>query len=103
MTRSFVSMALLLGATSACAHGHPVKRHTVSAVTNEEVTHNPEEPGKTKMTYSKVDDQAALNHDEEHEELDAMYGTLGHGHAPQPALSAAPESEAPNSETRPQR
>jgi outer membrane protein OmpA-like peptidoglycan-associated protein len=40
------------------------------------------------MTYSEVSNEDALNHDQEHEELEALNGNLNRGNGPVPALAS---------------
>ena len=85
MTRSLVSIVLVLGAGSACAHRAPVERNSVSVVTNEEATDDKSEPGEHTMSYTKVNNEDALNHDQEHEEHEALYGHIAEAMLSQPA------------------
>jgi hypothetical protein len=74
-------------AAQACAHrGEPVQRRTVSTVSNEDVTGNPAEPDKKRMSYTQVSNEDALNQDRTHVEHEALNGHLNRGDAPVPAL-----------------
>ena len=81
-------VALSLFAAAACAHREPVQHSTISTVGNEDVTGNESDPDNKKMTYVRVSNEDALNHDREHEELEAMNGNLNRGQAPTPALAS---------------
>lgn len=80
-------LALSLFAAVACAHREPVQRATISTVGNEDVTGDKSDPDNKKMTYTEVSNEDALNHDQEHQELEAMNGNLNRGNAPVPALA----------------
>jgi len=77
-----------LGSTAACAHREPVERSTISAVGNEDATGNKADPDNKVMTYTKVNNEDALNHDAEHREHELMNGTINRGNEPSPALQA---------------
>ena len=77
-----------LGGSAACAHREPVERSTISAVGNEDATGNRADPDNKKMTYTKVNNEDALNHDPERQEHELMNGTLNRGNDPVPALQA---------------
>jgi len=81
-------VALSLFAAAACAHREPVQHTTISTVGNEDVTGDESDPDNKKMTYVRVSNEDALNHDREHEELEAMNGNLNRGQAPTPALAS---------------
>jgi outer membrane protein OmpA-like peptidoglycan-associated protein len=81
-------VALSLFAAAACAHREPVQHSTISTVGNEDVTDNESDPDNKKMTYVRVSNEDALNHDREHQELEAMNGNLNRGQAPTPALAS---------------
>jgi outer membrane protein OmpA-like peptidoglycan-associated protein len=80
----------------ACAHREPKEHTTVSAVGNEDVTHDARDPDNKKMHYTTVSDEDALNHDRAHEEHEAMYGHLNRGDVPAAALANAPATGAPS-------
>lgn len=86
MRSSLVALSVL--ALAACAHREPVQDTTVSTVGNEDVTGDKSDPDNKKMTYTKVSDEDALNHDRAHEEEQALNGTLNRGSAPTPALAS---------------
>jgi outer membrane protein OmpA-like peptidoglycan-associated protein len=62
MNRKQIMLALCAGLLSVtgCAHDKARERTTVSAVTNEEVTGDEDEAGKTRMSYTAVGDEEAL-------------------------------------------
>jgi outer membrane protein OmpA-like peptidoglycan-associated protein len=76
-------LALCVLATGACAHREPVQRSTVSTVGNEDVTDSKGDPDNKKMSYTKVSDEDALNHDRATREYEAAQGNLDRG-APTP-------------------
>jgi outer membrane protein OmpA-like peptidoglycan-associated protein len=64
MTQKQITLALCGAlALAGCAHEKAHERTSVSAVTNEEVTGDPDDQGKTRMSYTVVDDKTALNRD----------------------------------------
>ena len=64
MTQKHITLALCGAlALASCAHEKARERTSVSAVTNEEVTGDRDEQGKTRMSYTVVDDKTALNRD----------------------------------------
>jgi outer membrane protein OmpA-like peptidoglycan-associated protein len=77
-----------LGGSAACAHREPVERSTVSTVGNEDATGNKADPDNQKMTYTKVNNEDALNHDPARREHELMHGTINRGNDPVPALQA---------------
>lgn len=82
---------LLLGglglALQGCAHnGQPVERKTVSTVSNQDMTGNPAEPDTKRMSYTRVSNEDALNHDPARVEHEALNGSLNRGDGPAPAL-----------------
>ena len=90
---SFAVCALGIAA-GGCAHrGEAVQRKTLSTVSNQDMTGNPAEPDAKQMSYTRVSNEEALNHDRAHEEHEAMYGHLNRGDAPSAALHSH-ESEA---------
>jgi outer membrane protein OmpA-like peptidoglycan-associated protein len=86
MKSSLVALSVL--ALAACAHHEPVQHTTVSTVGNEDVTGDKSDPDNKKMTYTKVSNEDALNHDRAHEEEQALNGNLNRGNAPTPALAS---------------
>jgi outer membrane protein OmpA-like peptidoglycan-associated protein len=86
--KSSLAFALSVFAAAACAHREPVDRNTVSTVGNEDVTEDKSDPDNKKMTYTKVSNEDALNHDRAHEEAQALDGNLDRGNAPTPALAS---------------
>jgi outer membrane protein OmpA-like peptidoglycan-associated protein len=87
--KSSLALALSVFAAAACAHQEPVQHTTLSTVGNEDVSGNKSDPDNKKMTYTKVSNEDALNHDQLHEEAQALNGNLNRGNGPTPAL--APE------------
>ena len=65
MTHHPITLALCgaLALGGCVRHGKVRERTTVAAVTNKEVTGKREDSGKTRMSYSRVNDQTALNRD----------------------------------------
>jgi hypothetical protein len=65
MQKATITLALcaVLGAASGCAHDTPRERGTVTAVTNEEVADDAREQGKTRGSYTVVNDEQSLGHD----------------------------------------
>jgi outer membrane protein OmpA-like peptidoglycan-associated protein len=81
----------------ACAHREPKEHTTVSAVGNEDVTHDARDPDNKKMHYTTVSNEDALNHDRAHEEHEAMHGQLNRGDVPAASLPSAAATGAPAS------
>lgn len=79
-------LALSIVAAGACAHRGPVERSTVSTVGNEDVTGRKGDPDNKKMSYTKVSNEDALNHDRATREYEAAQGNLDRG-APPPAAA----------------
>jgi len=82
-----LALCALGAAQQACAHrGYAVRHKTVSAVTNHDVTGDPDDPDHKVMKFTVVSPQDALKQDRATVEHEAMYGHLNRGNAPVPAL-----------------
>lgn len=95
---SKIRLTLLLSSLGltllGCAHdGQPVQRRTVSTVSNQDMTGNSVEPDTKRMSYTRVSNEDALNHDPAHVEHEALNGHLNHGDAPAPALRSSNKNQ----------
>lgn len=61
--RITLALCTVLSALAGCAHDAPRERSTVTAVTNEEVADDAREQGKTRGSYTVVNDEQSLGHD----------------------------------------
>jgi outer membrane protein OmpA-like peptidoglycan-associated protein len=86
--KSSLALALSVFAAAACAHREPVQHTTLSTVGNEDVSGDKSDPDNKKMTYTEVSNEDALNHDQAHEEAQALNGNLNRGNGPRPALAS---------------
>jgi hypothetical protein len=91
-------LTLILGALGlsllGCAHdGRPMQRKTVSTVSNQDMTGSSAEPDTKRMSYTRVSNEDALNHDAARVEHEALNGHLNHGDGPAPALRPSDKSQ----------